>query len=586
MTLAISRRPLTAVAAALAAALSWMAAGTAVGSPAPAPAMTKVIVQGAASVESAVRQMGGSITHELPLIGGFSAEVPARDVPRIAQLPGVVNITPDESTHVQGTITQSAPGSTNNIPSVYKKVTRGDSLTNLGYRGQGVTIALIDTGIADLPDLRNAIQPVTVDPLGVETSPCVNLSNEPNCDDSYGHGTFMAGLAVGNGAASNGQYVGMAPRAKIISLKIAGRNGSSDVSTIIAALQWVVAHKSQYGIRVINLSLGTDSRQSYHLDPFDYAVEQAWFSGLVVNVAASNRGPAAGTISKPADDPFVITVGSIDDKGTSGLGDDVLPDYSGRGPTAADGLVKPDLVGPGSHVVSLAAPGSAISTLYPSTMAAPYRRGSGTSMATAVISGLVAQMLSAQPLASPDRIKYELMSTARHAPSTDPNLAGQGTADGYGAIFAGQGLANRNVEPGLGTGSLAASRGSAGVILDDTSGTVLNADAGDLTSLVTTDGTSWWGTSWWEVLGSGTSWWGTSWWELVTEGTSWWNGDMDGTSWWGTSWWESGMDGTSWWEYSTSGTSWWGASMDGVHSSTEDYGTSWWGGAYYGAWDQ
>jgi serine protease AprX len=587
MILASRRRSHRAIAVALAAALSWMVAAS-TGTPSAAPALTaKIIVQGTASAESAVREMGGRITHDLPLIGGFSAEVPAANVPDIANLPGVINVTPDEPTHVQGAITTaSVPGSTNTIPSVYKKVTRCDALSSAGYRGQGVTVALIDTGVADLADLRSSIQRVSGDALGLTTAACVNLTSEPTCDDSYGHGTFMAGLMVGNGAASLGKYVGMAPSAKVISLKIAGANGSSDVSTIIAALQWVVAHKDEYGIKVINLSLGTDSTQSYHADPFNYAVEQAWFSGLVVNVAASNRGPDAGTISKPADDPFVITVGSVDDKGTAGLGDDVLPDYSGRGPTAADGLVKPDVAAPGSHVVSLAAPGSSISTQFPSTMAAPYRRGSGTSMATAVVSGLVAQMLSAQPSASPDRIKYELMSTARHAPSNDPNLVGEGTVDGYGALSAGAGLANQGVEPGLGTGSLAASRGTTGVVLDNGADTILNADSGDLTALVTTDGTSWWGTSWWEAITEGTSWWGTSWWESVTSGTSWWSGATSGTSWWGTSWWESQMDGTSWWEYETTGTSWWGASMDGTHSTTEDYGTSWWGGAYYGAWDQ
>jgi len=248
--------------------------------------------------------------------------------------------------------------------------------------------------------------------------------------------------------------------------------------------------------------------------------------------------------------------------------------------------VKPDVVAPGGHVVSLAAPGASITTTYPSTMAAPYRRGSGTSMSTAVVSGLVAQMISAQPTASPNRIKYELMAATRRAPSTDPNVAGKGTVDGYGALFAGPGLANQGVAPGLGTGSLAAARGTTGVVLDDGVDTVLNGTSDGLTALVTTDGTSWWGTSWWEAVTTGTSWWGTSWWESATNGTSWWEGATSGTSWWGTSWWEAASSGTSWWESSSSGTSWWGASMDGVHSSTEDYGTSWWGGAYYGAWDQ
>src|SRR5947207_2338997 len=156
------------------------------------------------------------------------------------------------------------------------------------------------------------------------------------------------------------------PRAKIVSIKMAGASGSSDVSTIIAAIQWVVANRSTYGIRVLNLSLGTDSTQSYTIDPLDFAVEKAWQTGIVVNVAASNRGPAAGTVSKPADDPFVITVGAIDDNGTNGTNDDILPNFTGRGPTAADGLAKPDLVAPGAQLVSLAAPGAPITPPFPS----------------------------------------------------------------------------------------------------------------------------------------------------------------------------------------------------------------------------
>ena len=531
----------SALVAICAVALSWMVAAPVAGSAgAPAgspgaivdPALriasgtVGVIVQGTHSVESSIRQMGGRITHHLPLIGGFSARVPAGDVDRIAHLPGATALTLDRRTHVQA-LPESTPGSTNAIPSVYKKATHGDALATAGARGQGVTVALIDTGVTSMPDIAGAIQRVSGDALGLTTRPCVNFTDEPTCDDSYGHGTFMAGLIAGDGTSSVGKYVGMAPRAKILSLKIAGASGASDVSTIIAALQWVVQWRDTYGIRVLNLSLGTDSTQSYTVDPLDYAVEKVWQSGIVVNVAASNRGPAAETISDPANDPFVITVGAIDDKGTSGLGDDVLPDFSGRGPTATDHLAKPDVAAPGAHLVSLAAPDATITTQFPSTMTAPYRRGSGTSMANAVVTGLVAQMLSAQPTMSPDRVKYALMSTVRHdGASTDPLAVGAGVVDGSAALTAGPGLANAGVAPSMGTGSLAASRGTGGVVLDDLTGTVLDASNGDVSTL-------------------------------------------------------AGVDGTSWW-----GTSWWGASTNGVSSSTEDYGTSWWGGAWYGAWDQ
>jgi serine protease AprX len=268
MTLTAERRRLAAVVAILAAALSWMVALPATGSPTGAASVSAVvdpalraahgtvgvIVQGASSVESSVRRMGGRITHDLPLIGGFSARVPAADVPRIARIPGATSISLDRPTYVQ-----SAAGTYNNLPSVYKKSTNGDKLNSAGARGAGVTVALIDTGVTSLPDISDSIVPV-VGPAGV--SSCVNFTTEPTCDDSYGHGTFMAGIIAGNGSSSNGKYVGMAPGARILSLKIAGATGASDVSTIIAAIQWVVTVRPTYNIRVLNLSLGTNSTQS------------------------------------------------------------------------------------------------------------------------------------------------------------------------------------------------------------------------------------------------------------------------------------------------------------------------------------
>ena len=550
--------------AVLAAALSWMVAAPTTASTTTHQPMSSVIVEGPHAAQNFVKSVGGRITHQLPIIGGFSAKVPANDVPLLSRVPGVTGVVPDLKTHVQST-----PGTYNNVPSVYKQTTGGKTLDQAGDRGQGVTVALIDTGVTSMPDIAGAIQPVSLDPLHLlNLSPCVNYSSEPTCDDSYGHGTFIAGLIAGNGVSSAGKYVGMAPAAKIISLKIAGRDGSADVSTIIAALQWVTFNKDAYNIRVLNLSLGTDSTQPYSIDPFDFAVEKAWQAGIVVNVAASNRGPSAGTISKPADDPFVITVGAIDDKGTPGTGNDVLPNFTGRGPTA-DGLAKPDVVAPGGHLVSLAAPGSALTTEFPSTMPAPYRRGSGTSMSTGVVTGLVADMLSADPSLTPDRVKFALMSTARNDNSNaGPMAVGAGLVDGAAALNAPPGLANVGVAPSLGTGSLAASRGTVGVVLDDANSTVLDASSGSLTAGLTnldTSGGSWYGGSWY-----GGSWYGGSWY---------------GGSWYGGSWYADPWYGGSWYGGSWYGGSWYGGSWYGT-PTTEDYGGSWYGGSWYGAWDQ
>ena len=562
MALTLMQRRSTTALIALAAAFSWLVAAPTAGGTATSPLTAVVdpalhavhgtvgiIVTGTRAAESAVVRSGGSITHDLPIINGFSAKVPASDVPLISRMPGVTSITLDRTTHVQST-----PGVTNNLPSVYKTVTRGDKLAKAGGTGTGVTVALIDTGVTALPDIANSLVTVTTDPLGQVSAQCINMSGEPTCDDTYGHGTFMAGIIAGNGTASLGKYVGMAPNAKILSVKIAGATGASDVSTIIAAIQWVVSFKAQYGIGVLNLSLGTDSTQSYSVDPLDYAVERAWQSGIVVNVAASNRGPSSGTISDPANDPFVLTVGAIDDKGTNGLGDDVLPNFTSRGPTS-DGMAKPDVVAPGAHIVSLAAPGASITTQFPSTMAAPYRRGSGTSMATAVVSGLVAQMLSLQPTLTPDRVKYELMSTAHSDASSDVMAVGAGVVDGQAALAAAPGLANVGVAPSTGTGSIAASRGTVGVQLADSANTVLDGST-NLTAQLTT----------WDPTILTGPWTGGSWF-----GGSWFGGSWFGGSWFGGSWF---------------GGSWFGGSWFGQPTATEDYGGSWFGGSWFGAWDQ
>jgi serine protease AprX len=489
-----------------------------------------VIVQGARSTESALGSLGGSVTHQLPIIGGYSATLPARHVDNLATVPGVRSITRDSAMQVMAA-SPTMTGSTN-PPDVYQQVTGASQLKAAGDTGKNVTVALIDTGVTSMTDTSGRLVSVAQDPLGLTHANCVNFAGDGTCTDEYGHGTFLAGLIAGSGAASGGQYAGVAPGAKILSVKVAGADGSADVSTIIAALQWVIAFKNTYNIKVLNLSLGTDGTQSYQLSPLDYAVEKAWKAGIVTVVSASNLGPGASTIDKPADDPFVLTVGATDDNGTSTLSDDSVPAFSARGPTAADGLAKPDLVAPGVGLISLAAPGAEITTQFPPAMAAPYRQGSGTSMSTAVVSGLVADILSANPSWSPDRVKYALMSTAEADASSDPTAVGAGLANGYAALSAPAGLANQGITPGLGTGSLQLDRGTVAVQLGGLGGVTADPLSGEVTAQLTPwnfltmlaptfNGSSWWGSSWW-----GSSWWGSSWW-----GSSWW-----GSSWWGAAW--------------------------------------------------
>jgi serine protease AprX len=513
----------------------------------------RVIVQeraGAGSApEEAVRRLGGQVTRLLPIVGGFAATVPATVAGELARLPGVRAVTPDGKLRVQGT------ASTSTIRSVYPKVVKADSAWQKGITGRGVTVAVLDTGVASVPDLAGRLVQVRDDLTG-QVTPCKNLSGELDCNDRYGHGTFIAGLVAGNGASSGGKWKGVAPEASILSVKAAGADGAADVSNILAAIQWVVSFKDRYNIRVLNLSLGTDSKQDWKVDPLNYAVERAWAAGMTVVVSASNQGPAAGTITKPADDPWVITVGATDDRGTAGVSDDQLPDFSGRGPTA-HGLAKPDVAAPGAHVISLRAPGSTIDTTFPYYVDGSYRRGSGTSMAAGVVSGVAALVLQANPGFSPDRVKHVLKATARDAASDDPMAVGSGLVDAGAAAFSPPaGVANQGLARSNGQGSLAASRGSVQVKTDSLLGAVLGPVLGaTLTAQLLL----------WNPGGyTGSPWIPSDWYVSTWEVNRFYR-----VSWYGNDW-----PGRNW-----AGSSWYGQEQD------ESYGSSLSGSAWYGAWE-
>jgi subtilisin family serine protease len=422
-----------------------LASQLAVDPPESAAGRTRVIVQqwdpGNAVPKRVVTELGGTVTRPLEIIDGFAATLPAGAAEELAALPEVRSVTPDTRVRVQfegPDSTRAAAGR-----SVYRDTVGADRMGALGYNGNGVVVALIDTGVADVTDLAGRTVEVSGGLLGRDRR-CVDLSGEGHCDDSYGHGTFMAGLIAGSGHASHGAHTGVAPGAKILSVKIAGRDGAADVSGVLAAIQWVVSYKDTYDIRVLNLSLGTDSTNSYRTDPFNQAVQRAWDAGIAVVVAASNRGPEPGTIGKPGDDPMVMTVGAIDDQGTATPDDDRLPDFSSRGPTAGDGLPKPDLVAPGAWVTSLRSPGSLIDS--ETGGGDDYVRGSGTSMAAAVVSGVAALTLAAAPSMTPDRVKFALTETAVQVASTDRNAVGAGVPAPAAALEAPEGTANQGVE--------------------------------------------------------------------------------------------------------------------------------------------
>src|SRR5205823_4058136 len=220
-----------------------------------------------------------------------------------------------------------------------------------GYTGKGVDVALIDSGVSPVDGLNLPGKIVYGPDLSLE-SQAPNLTNF----DTFGHGTFMAGLIAGRDAslttpydqASPSAYRGMAPDARILSVKVATADGGTDVSQVIAAIDWVVQHRRDNGlnIRVLNLSYGTNSTQYYGVDPLAYAVEQAWDAGIVVVAAAGNSGyqtkGSSPALANPAYDKRIIAVGASDSMGTASLSDDVVPDFSAASKTGS--ARKPDFV--------------------------------------------------------------------------------------------------------------------------------------------------------------------------------------------------------------------------------------------------
>jgi serine protease AprX len=561
------------VAAALAVLLVTPVAG------APSSAMPRrlldVIVQGAGSAVEAARAVlatGGEVSRVLPIVDGVSARVPAESLDALESDPAVRSVTADDPIGFVGT----ADDSTSHR---IQKIVRSERLWSQGMDGSGTTVALLDTGVyAAHPDLAGRV--VACKDLTHEAG------TEAHCADTFGHGTFMAGLIAGDGTASNGRYTGTAPAAKLVSVKAAGFDGATDVSTVLAGIQWIVAHKDVYGIRVMNLSLGTDSSQDYRVSPLNYAVERAWASGIAVVVSAGNSGPGAATVMKPGDDPYVITVGASNDEGSMAVSDDRVPVFSSRGPTRANGLSKPDLVSPGVHTVSLRSPGSAIDQRYGATAAldGSYFKGTGTSMATATVTGIVAQMLDGEPELTPDQVKFRLMSTARPIADRAGLVAGAGLVDAQAAATSGDmRSANQGLSLSDGLGSLQADRGSAGIEIVTPLGQlalqgeyiaqtdVTKVSLTNPAGLVPWAGATWKAEGWDPASWEGATWKTDEWAGATWKGATWKATVWDGATWKGATWKNADWDGATW-KY---------ADWDGATWKASSWQTAW----YAAAWD-
>ncbi len=334
----------------------------------------------------------------------------------------------------------------------------------LAEQGGGVTVAVIDSGIAEHPDFANDGGRGSRIVAHVDFTREESEGGSRNRYDRYGHGTHVAGLIGGNGsatpAAAGRALAGVAPQVRLVDLRVLRADGTGDLDALFAALEWVAANRVAYDVRVVNLSLGTAPFESFDRDPLCQAVERLVELGVTVVVAAGNDGKDAagnivyGGINSPANDPKVITVGASNTKETDARGDDVVTTYSSRGPTrsyrcralAADGscpaeqrlyddLVKPDVVAPGNRLVSTLAEGSRLAADNPELVRFErYFEMSGTSMAAPVVSGIVAALLQARPDLAPGAVKAVLMYTAQ--PLAGAGFEDQGTGEVNAALAA------------------------------------------------------------------------------------------------------------------------------------------------------
>jgi serine protease AprX len=362
----------------------------------------------------------GRIIGSLPIIHGLAVQTTAGQARALATDPDVhavsLNTTVTPQSLPTGAHLPMMPGSqrvaSDQLQTTYNQTLGVTPLWKFGVTGTGVGVAVIDTGIdGSLPDFTsNGHSRVIVS--------AVDNPQATSANDGLGHGTDVAGIIAGNGNnrtdALRGQYVGVAPNANLVSIKVADETGGTTVLDVIYGLQFAVEHQAQYNIRVLNLSLDASTPQSYKTDPLDAAVEATWLHGIVVVVAAGNRGDASDAVQyAPANDPYVITVGGLDENGTADPGDDAVASWSSRG-TTQDGLQKPDVYAPGAHIASVLAPGSGFATSNCGCLVGggQYIQTSGTSMAAPMIAGLAADLLQVHPRWTPDQVKGDLTSAA------------------------------------------------------------------------------------------------------------------------------------------------------------------------------
>jgi len=379
-----------------------------------------VIVQGdkgssSSDVSSEVSKGNGKAMRRFMSIAGVQASISGKDLLKLSRNPHIVAITrnaPVNSAAYQDSTMWMDSTDLSILQNAFDPAT--GEIT--GPAPQAPGIAIVDSGVQSRSDFGNRlVASVSICSLCTDTA-----------DDAEGHGTMVAGVAAGAGL-----YPGGAQNAPIVSIRTANANGESRTSDVVAAADWILAHAHEYNIRVVNLSLAGASDTTIRIDPLDRAVEALWLKGIVVVAAAGNHGNGGPVDMSyaPGNDPFVITVGALDQNVTSDPSDDTVPSWSAYGKTM-DGFAKPDISAPGRYMIAPVPMDSTLAQTAPDRIVAPgYMWMSGTSFSTPVVSAAAAQILARHPGWTPDQVKGALMLAANYLPNVTGNAGGVGEVD-------------------------------------------------------------------------------------------------------------------------------------------------------------
>ena len=569
-------------------ALTLALAGTflptlAPGAAAQGPSVPVVVtaVSGVADVAAAVTAAGGRVLDRLPLIGGVSAELPAG-----ARLAPGYRVVADRPLTLAAASSTTAAASSTTAAGAVSTVRQTLGLAATGNEGAGITVAVVDTGVEEVPGLGGRVV-AHLDASGADS----------DVKDGYGHGTFIAGLVAGTDT-------GVAPQAQIVDVRVADDAGATSLVQVLRGLQAVAVNADELGIDVVNLSLSSGSQLPYQVDPLTAALDALWRGGLTVVVPSGNDGAeGAGSVSSPGSDPTLLTVGGLDEHATAVRTDDTVAVWSGRGPGKFS-VAKPDLVAPGQSVVSLRVPGSVIDTANAAARVdAEHFRGSGTSFSTAVTAGAIAAVLQKNPALNPDGVKSLLTRTTYSAKGlTDRYAAGSGGLDLQKALAAaptatnaagGSGKGKADDVPGeharwtalidaLYTGDAEASARAWAALTPQARAWAARAWA-DLHP----DARAWAARAWaaraW-AGGATNEWAARAWAARAWAARAWADSAWDGSAWNARAWAGSAWNGSSWNGSSWNGSSWNGSSWNGSSWNGSSWNDAEWAGWAARAW--